>query len=171
VAGGRRPPPQGALRGGGPLIFVTVGTHHDPFERLLGALGQLDPAELVVQYGPGEAPAGVRRAEAFMPFEQMVECFREAEKVITHAGVGSILCASREGQTPLVVPRRHDLGEHVDEHQAELTRALAARGGVVPVWDVAELAQLLAETPARKPPAASVEPALCPGVKAALLGP
>jgi UDP-N-acetylglucosamine transferase subunit ALG13 len=152
------------------LIFVTVGTHHDPFARLLDALGQLDPAELVVQYGPGQPPPGVARAEAFMPFEQMIESFREAEKVITHAGVGSILLASRAGHTPLVVPRQHGLGEHVDEHQAELTRALAARGAVVPVWDVAELGQLVADAPPRRPPAASVEPPLCPSVRAALSG-
>lgn len=152
------------------MIFVTVGTHHDPFARLLDALDQLDPAELVVQYGPGEPPPGVARAEAFMPFEQMVECFREAERVVTHAGVGSILCASREGHTPLVVPRRGDLGEHVDEHQSELTRALAARGAVVPVWEVGELGTLVAEAPPRKPPAESVEPPLCPGVRSALSG-
>jgi UDP-N-acetylglucosamine transferase subunit ALG13 len=105
-----------------------------------------------------------------MPFEEMVACFREAEKVVTHAGVGSILGASREGHTPLVVPRRHDLGEHVDEHQAELTRALAARGAVVPVWDIGELGELVGSAPARRPPAQSVEPPLCPGVRAALSG-
>ena len=55
----------------------------------------------------------------------MLECFRSADKVVTHAGVGSILCADREGHVPLVVPRRHDLGEHVDDHQLELARALA----------------------------------------------
>jgi UDP-N-acetylglucosamine transferase subunit ALG13 len=152
------------------LIFVTVGTHHDPFERLLGALGELDGSELVVQYGPGAPPPGVARAEAYLPFEQMVEYFREAEKVITHAGVGSILCARREGHTPLVVPRRHDLGEHVDEHQAELTRALAARGSVVAVWDLAELPTLLAEVPPRRAVTAAVEPPLCPSVRAALAG-
>ncbi len=152
------------------MIFVTVGTHHDPFARLLDALGQLDPAELVVQYGPGQPPPGVARAEAFMPFEQMVELFGEAEKVVTHAGVGSILLARREGHTPVVVPRRHDLGEHVDEHQAELTRALAARGTVVPVYDLAELGQIVAAAPPRRPPAESVEPPLCPSVRAALSG-
>lgn len=152
------------------MIFVTVGTHHDPFARLLDALGQLDPSELVVQYGPGQAPPGVARAEAYMPFEQMVACCREAEKVITHAGVGSILVARREGHTPIVVPRRHDLGEHVDEHQAELTRALAARGTVVPVYELAELGQIVAGAPPRHPPAESVEPPLCPSVRAALSG-
>ncbi len=152
------------------MIFVTVGTHHDPFERLLGALGELDGSQLTVQYGPGSPPAGVARAEAYMPFEEMVACFRAADVVITHAGVGSILCARREGHTPLVVPRRHDLGEHVDEHQAELTRALAARGSVVAVWDVAELAAAVASAPPRQPPEQAPEPPLCPYVRDALLG-
>ena len=152
------------------MIFVTVGTHHDPFERLLRALAELEGSELVVQYGPGAAPPGVARAEAFLPFEEMVALFRQAEKVITHAGVGSILCARREGHTPLVVPRRHDLGEHVDEHQAELTRALAARGSVVAVWDPDELPELLAEVPPRRAAATAVEPPLCPSVRAALAG-
>jgi UDP-N-acetylglucosamine transferase subunit ALG13 len=131
------------------LIFVTVGTHQQPFTRLLDALGAVDD-ELVVQYGPGEPPAGVAEAVAFMPFDRMLANFRRAEKVITHAGVGSILCATREGHVPLVVPRRHDLGEHVDEHQAELTRRLAERGNVIAVWDTAELPTLLASAPARR---------------------
>lgn len=152
------------------MIFVTVGTHHQPFTRLLGALGALDAGELVVQYGPGEPPPGVARAEAYMPFERMVECFREADAVITHAGVGSILCARREGHTPLVAPRRRDLGEHVDEHQAELTRALEARGSVVAVWDTADLAALLRTVPPRRAAEAAGEPPLCGAVRAALRG-
>lgn len=152
------------------MIFVTVGTHHDPFERMLDALGQLDGSQMVVQYGPGSPPPGVARAEAYLPFEQMVECFREAETVITHAGVGSILCARREGHTPLVVPRLHGLGEHVDEHQAELTRELAARGSVVEVTDLSQLAQLVAAAPPRRAVTETVEPPLCPSVRAALAG-
>lgn len=151
------------------MIFVTVGTHHQPFERLLDSLAGLN-GELVVQYGPGEPPPGATRAEAYMPFEEMVECFRAAEAVVTHAGVGSILCARREGHTPLVVPRRHDLGEHVDEHQAELTRALEARGSVIAVWETSELASLLAAAPPPVAVAAASEPPLCGDVRAALLG-
>jgi UDP-N-acetylglucosamine transferase subunit ALG13 len=150
------------------VIFVTVGTHHQPFERLLGALGALPADELVVQYGPGEPPAA-QHAEAFMPFDAMLECFREADTVITHAGVGSIICASREGHAPLVVPRRHELGEHVDDHQVELTRALAERGSVVPVWDVDMLAETVSAAPPRQPKSTAAEPALCPSVRSALL--
>jgi UDP-N-acetylglucosamine transferase subunit ALG13 len=152
------------------LIFVTVGTHGQPFARLLDALGTLDE-ELVVQYGTGPAPAGVASATAFMPFDQMLANFRRAEKVITHAGVGSILCATREGHRPLVVPRRADLGEHVDEHQAELTRRLEERGRVIAVWETADLARLLAEAPPRGTVAATgADPALIAAVGGALRG-
>ena len=143
------------------MIFVTVGTHHDPFQRLLDGLSLLDGDELVVQYGPGGPPAGVARAADYLPFDEMLALFREADKVITHAGVGSILCATREGHVPLVVPRRHDLGEHVDDHQSELTRALAARGSVSAVWEVEELPQLLAAAQSRRAAEARPVPSLC----------
>jgi UDP-N-acetylglucosamine transferase subunit ALG13 len=150
------------------LIFVTVGTHQQPFERLLNALAALDDAELVVQYGAGRPPAGVSRAFDYQPFDAMIECFRAAEAVITHAGVGSILCARREGHVPLVVPRRHDLGEHVDEHQAELTRALAKRGSVIPVWDTAGLPELVPAAPPKGRAAETADPALPRAVREAL---
>lgn len=152
------------------MIFVTVGTHHQPFNRLLNALDTLDGNDLVVQHGPAEPPRGVARAEAYMPFDSMLECFREADVVVTHAGVGSVLCARREGHVPLVVPRRHDLGEHVDDHQVELTRALEARGSVIAVWDIATLAVAVASARPRRAGVEAGEPPLCGSVRAALLG-
>jgi UDP-N-acetylglucosamine transferase subunit ALG13 len=153
------------------LIFVTLGTHHQPFQRLLDALVEFDPEQLVVQYGPGAPPPGVRRAEAYMPFDAMLENFAAAEGVITHAGVGSILCARRAGHVPVVVPRQHALGEHVDDHQAELTRRLEERGSVVAVWDIGRLRELTEGAFARRRPASDMpEPALCPSVRAALHG-
>jgi UDP-N-acetylglucosamine transferase subunit ALG13 len=152
------------------VIFVTVGTHHQRFDRLLDALGALDGERLVVQHGPGTPPPRVAEAQAFMPFDEMLARFAEAETVVTHAGVGSILCATRAGHVPLVVPRRADLGEHVDDHQVELTRALAARGSVVAVPDLALLAEAVSKAPPRGSAGQAGEPALCRSVRAALLG-
>jgi UDP-N-acetylglucosamine transferase subunit ALG13 len=132
------------------LIFVTVGTHDQPFERMLAGVEALpDLAEIVIQYGYASAPSGVARAEAFMPFGEMERCFEAADLVITHAGVGSILCARRAGHTPIVIPRYHELGEHVDDHQVELTRALAGLGEVTPVWRDEDLATVVAGAGAR----------------------
>lgn len=134
------------------MIFATVGTHQDPFERMIAGLEALPGrGDLVVQYGYARPPEGVGRAVDFMPFEEMEANFAAAEAVITHAGVGSILCARRAGHLPIVVPRFKELGEHVDDHQVELTRALAERGEVEAVWQGEEIATALARIPPRSP--------------------
>ena len=120
------------------MIFATVGTHGQPFTRFLDALASLD-GDVVVQYGHNEPPAGVYVATAFLPFDELCSYMHDADVVVTHAGVGSILCARQAGHVPVVVPRLHRFGEHVDDHQTELVSALAADGHVVPVWDIAEL--------------------------------
>jgi UDP-N-acetylglucosamine transferase subunit ALG13 len=129
------------------MIFVTVGTHHDPFDRLLDALAALPPESLVVQYGNGAPPAGVREAAAFMSYDEIIRNMRAADVVITHAGVGSILCARRQGHTPIVAPRLREEGEHVDDHQAELAQALHDRGEVIAVWDLDLLPEALEQVP------------------------
>lgn len=154
------------------MIFVTVGTHQDPFTRMLAAVEAMpNVAEVVVQCGPGKAPAGVARAEAFMSFAEMEENFANAAVVITHAGVGSILCARRAGHLPVVVPRYHELGEHVDDHQVELTRALAERGEVEPVWRDETLADGLSRLGGERKKRGGGPPGdLAAEVRAALLG-
>jgi UDP-N-acetylglucosamine transferase subunit ALG13 len=125
------------------VIFATVGTHGQPFTRFLDALASLD-GDVVVQYGHNEPPAGVYVATAFLPFDELCSYMHDADVVVTHAGVGSILCARQAGHVPVVVPRLHRFGEHVDDHQTELVSALAAQGHVVPVWDIAELPSAVA---------------------------
>lgn len=154
------------------MIFVTVGTHHQPFGRLLQALSALRAAELVVQYGHNPQPAlAARRAVPFMSFSEMLECFADARVVITHAGVGSILSALRAGHTPIVVPRQQRFGEHVDDHQVELTRALTGARKVIPVCDVSELvAAVESAPPKRAPEQAAVERPIHAALRAALHG-
>jgi UDP-N-acetylglucosamine transferase subunit ALG13 len=147
------------------VIFATVGTHGDGFPRMLQALETLgDEDELVVQYGHGTPPANATRAEAFLPFGTMAELFEAADVVITHAGVGSILLASRAGHVPVIVPRLARLGEHVDDHQVELARALEQRDGVLVCWEGVELAELVARVPPRQQRAAPAAVALAQAV-------
>jgi UDP-N-acetylglucosamine transferase subunit ALG13 len=158
-----------ALRGERPLIFVTVGTHHQPFQRLLDALDSLPADELVVQFGHGTPPAGIRRASAFMGFAEMLEKFNAADAVVTHAGVGSILCARRAGHVPVVVPRQRRYAEHVDDHQVELTQELDALGAVVALWEMDRLASAAASVSRRNPRSPESNGRLQEAVRAALL--
>ncbi len=122
------------------MILATVGTHGDPFPRFLDLLGELDDA-IVLQYGHNRPPDGFDDAVAFMSFDEMVTGMHRADAVVTHAGVGSILCARDAGHVPVVVPRLKRFGEHVDDHQAELARSLEEGGHVIVVWEDGGLRQ------------------------------
>ena len=127
------------------MIFATVGSHPTyRFERFLRALETLPAGELVVQHGPGEPPANATVATPWMSFAEIIESMERAERVVSHAGVGTILCATRAGHTPIVFPRLERYGETVDDHQLELGRRLAADGRLILVEDERELAAAVA---------------------------
>ena len=149
------------------MIFATVGTHHQPFARMLAALEPLG-GEVVLQYGANERPAWAARAERYMGFEAVMDAMRTAEAVVTHAGVGSILCARSLGHVPVVVPRLHRLGEHVDDHQVELAPALGRAGRVIVAWRVADLVPAIEEARVRARPDELHETRLHAAVREAL---
>jgi UDP-N-acetylglucosamine transferase subunit ALG13 len=99
----------------------------------------------------------------------MLENFHAADAVVTHAGVGSILCARRAGHLPVVVPRRRRYGEHVDDHQVELTQELDALGAVVALWEMDRLASATASVSRRNPRSPESSGRLQEAVRAALL--
>jgi UDP-N-acetylglucosamine transferase subunit ALG13 len=98
----------------------------------------------VVQHGHS-APIGRPNCELveFLPFETLVETMRRARVVVTHAGVGSVMVALSTGRRPVVVPRRHSLGEAVDDHQLQLGRRFAQAGLVTLVEDESALGAAL----------------------------
>ncbi|HEU5141804.1 MAG TPA: glycosyltransferase [Solirubrobacterales bacterium] len=132
------------------MIFATVGSHPSfRFDRLLSALAALPGDELVVQHGPGDPPPQAREAIAFMSFEQILERMQEASVVVSHAGVGSILCALQAGRVPVVMPREARFDETVDDHQVELAEALAPTGRIVLVETEGDLPAAVAEARSR----------------------
>jgi UDP-N-acetylglucosamine transferase subunit ALG13 len=126
------------------MIVVTIGTNEQPFDRLIRAARALDSDELLVQYGSSREPHGRGEWVEFLSFDELAERAREARAVVCHAGVGSIMLARRCGHTPIVMPRRHHLGEAVDDHQLFLAKRLAKSGIVTLVEDEQELAAALA---------------------------
>ncbi len=128
------------------MIFATCGSSHFRFDRMMQALALLPAAQLYVQHGPADPPPQVR-AVRFLPFDRLMDSITEADVVITHAGVGSILCAIRAGHTPVIFPRLKRYHETVDDHQAELARALAARGSAIVFWSAEEITDAVARAP------------------------
>jgi UDP-N-acetylglucosamine transferase subunit ALG13 len=126
------------------MIFVSVGTHEAPFDRMLRAVYGLNLDEqLVVQYGPsGVRCDGAVEAE-YLPFDEVVAYIREARAVVTHPGVGSVMISLANGKRPIVMARLREHREHVDDHQLELARRMEASGLVTLAEDVDSLAEAL----------------------------
>jgi beta-1,4-N-acetylglucosaminyltransferase len=133
------------------VIFVTVGTHHQPFHRLLGAVASLAPLdEIVVQHGDAPAPPEADLAVAYLSPSEIEGYVDRARAVVMHAGVGSFVVAWRAGHVPVMVPRLRRHGEHVDDHQAQLVRALEREHKIVAVWDIDRLADAVQAAPPRR---------------------
>jgi UDP-N-acetylglucosamine--N-acetylmuramyl-(pentapeptide) pyrophosphoryl-undecaprenol N-acetylglucosamine transferase len=110
---------------------VTLGTMETyGFRRLLERLVEILPqgTETLWQTGCTDTaglPLDGRRA---VPAAELVAAMRQADVIIAHAGTGTALTVLEIGKCPVLVPRVHARGEHVDDHQAQTARELARRG-------------------------------------------
>jgi UDP-N-acetylglucosamine transferase subunit ALG13 len=79
--------------------------------------------------------------------DEFTRLIRECDVVVTHAGVGTAMHILDQGKCPVLVPRRKEKGEHVDDHQTQIARELSRRGVAVTA-DAGELTfeHLLAAT-------------------------
>jgi len=135
--------------GAAPLLLVTVGTDHHPFDRLVrwaGAWLDGHPGRLrcLMQTGTSAPPSGAAGWQAYLEYDALQAAMGTAAAVVCHGGPGTILGARHRGAVPIVVPRQHRLGEHVDDHQVAFSRRLAADGGEIHLAETeAELHRLL----------------------------
>lgn len=126
------------------MIFVTVGTHEQPFDRLVGYVDRLKEEgkikqDVFIQTGYTRIAPRFCVYEPLIGFEEMNRKIGDAEIVITHGGPGSIMSALYCGKIPIVVPRRKEFGEHVDNHQVLFTRKLEEVRKVIAVFDIEDL--------------------------------
>jgi UDP-N-acetylglucosamine transferase subunit ALG13 len=127
-----------------PLVFVTVGTDHHPFDRLVGwiddwlASGAKERVRCLIQTGTSKPPEQTE-FDQYFGYQQMETFLAEASVVVCHGGPGTVMMSRWAGKRPIVVPRRHDLGEHVDDHQVAFARRIAAEGEIALAEDAAAL--------------------------------
>ena len=131
------------------MIFVTVGTHEQQFNRLIECVDQLKETgvideEVIIQTGFSTYEPKYCRWQKLFPYKEMVKMVEEARVVITHGGPSSFIMPLQIGKIPVVVPRQKQYGEHVNDHQLVFAKALAERqGNLLVVENVRELADIL----------------------------
>lgn len=139
-----------------PLVFVTVGTDHHPFDRLIQwiddwlANGRETRVSCFVQRGTSARPRHAHSSE-YVAYTEMEAIIRSSIAVVSHGGPGSIMLCRYRDKWPIVVPRTRRLGEHVDDHQLAFSRRLAAAGEIRLAETEERLSQLLEEAVAGNP--------------------
>lgn len=111
-------------------MVVSFGTERFPFARAVEMVAAALPegVDLLLQTGHTPVLTDELPHRQWVPCDELVAAAAEADVVVTHAGVGSVLTALRLGKHPVVIPRLSELGEHVDDHQLQLAEMLAERG-------------------------------------------
>lgn len=127
------------------MIFVTVGTHEQPFNRLIKAVDELKrdgviTEDVIMQTGFSTYEPKYCEWSKLIPYQDMIKNVEKARIVITHGGPASFIMPLQIGKTPIVVPRQYQFNEHVNDHQVEFARNVAKRmGTIILVEDISKL--------------------------------
>ena len=130
------------------MIFVTVGTHNQDFTRLLKEIdeiaGRMDE-EVIIQSGNTTLVLKNAKCFDFASRNDLKRLNKEARIIITHGGAGSIIFALQFNKPTIVVPRLKRHGEHINDHQLELTKELERSNKILGVYDIGDLESKIME--------------------------
>ncbi|HBF07770.1 MAG TPA: hypothetical protein DHW71_02150 [Gammaproteobacteria bacterium] len=114
-------------------IFVTVGTNHNNFKRMLDMVDECltfleMPYILNVQYGtstPYVLKEGQKgQSKSMYPREETQKLVADADLVFSHCGIGSIYNALVENKPTIIIPRLHKFSEFSDDHQLQIAKEI-----------------------------------------------
>jgi UDP-N-acetylglucosamine transferase subunit ALG13 len=124
------------------MIFITVGSDL-PFDRLVRVVDDwahdTGRDDVFAQIGnTAWRPRHVAWTHFLQPPE-FARRFADADVIVAHAGMGTILSALQWKKPILVMPRQTALGEVRNEHQTATARHLAAQGKINVAMNEGEL--------------------------------
>lgn len=111
------------------MIFVAVGTEAYPFDRLIKMIDELKARKKItenvfIQLGSCRYTPKFCRWKKWLPFDKMRANIKKARIVVIHAGTGTTLLCLHCRKKPILVPRKHKYGEHLDNHQKEFAEMM-----------------------------------------------
>ncbi|MCR4335289.1 MAG: hypothetical protein NUV57_02010 [archaeon] len=131
------------------LIFVTLGTHPQHFDRLLKKVDALVEQGKIKNKVFCQTGYSTYKPKSeyikFLTLDEFNKKLSQASIVITHAGEGNIGLCKNLGKKMIVIPRRKEFGEHTNDHQLELAEVVEQKKLGLVAWNVNELGEKLSE--------------------------
>lgn len=118
------------------MIFLILGTQKFQLNRLLKRVDELKGNGVIKESVFAQTGHSDYRPEHyeyvdFLDKDMFAKKIEEADLIITHSGVGSIITALKAGKPVIVFPRYAKYKEHVDDHQLEVAEAFEKKNYVL----------------------------------------
>ena len=130
------------------MILVLLGTQNNSFYRLLEEIDKniedgTIKENVIVQSGFTRYKSNNMEIFDLIPLEKLDNLIDEANLIITHGGVGSIIDSLKREKKIIAVPRLKEHKEHVNNHQIEVIQEFARKQFLIGIQDVTELKEAL----------------------------
>lgn len=140
-------------------VFVSVGTHPQQFDRLLKELDKISEKtnafEFFAQTGNSDYKPANFQTKIILDEQEYLEKISQSDLIVSHGGAGTIINCLKQSKKVVVVPRLKRFGEHTNNHQLDVARALSSEEKVISVEDITGLESALKKAVAFKPSIAS----------------
>ena len=131
------------------MIFLTVGTHEQQFNRLIKCIDELVregviKEEVIMQIGYSTYEPKYCKWFSLIPYADMETYISKARLIITHGGPATFIMPLQKGKIPIVVPRQYEFNEHVNDHQLEFVKIISKRmKNIIPVYDIKDMENIV----------------------------
>ena len=140
------------------MILVILGTQDKEFPRLLKAVDReirngtiID--RVVVQAGQTKYESENMEIFDLLPAPEFEKLINEADIIITHGGVGSILSAIKKNKKIIAAARLEKYKEHHNDHQKQIISEFAKQGYLLELEDFDDLGTVIKKIREFKPKA------------------
>lgn len=128
------------------MIFISLGSQRFQFNRLLKSIdeqiisGKIKE-DIFAQIGFSDYIPKSYRFKRFLDRDEYSDYISSSEIIITHGGTGAIIGAVKKQKRVIVVPRQKKYGEHVDDHQLQISSKFSDMGLILVCLDCNELSE------------------------------
>lgn len=139
------------------MIFVILGTQDKKFTRLLREIDKLIDEkiitdEVIVQAGfSSDYKSDNMKIFDLINKEEFDKIIKEADLLITHGGVGTILTGLKYSKKIIAIPRLKKYKEHVNDHQLQIVENFNEEEFIIGINDVLELSDAIKKVNDFKP--------------------
>lgn len=133
------------------MILVLLGTQNNKFDRLLKKLDDLITKKVIkdkviVQAGYTKYISENMEIFDFISNEELNKLQDDANLIITHGGVGSIISSIKKCKKVIAIPRLHEFGEHVNDHQKDIVNLFSEKGYIIGIEEIDDLENAILES-------------------------